>query len=408
MIITEETFMNILIGVTGGIAAYKSCELVRRLRDAGHEVRVMMTQSAQTFVSAMTFQALSANSVSTELFDPEQEYAMGHIGLARWADKIVIVPASANVIAKLAYGMADDLLTTVCLATDAPITVVPSMNRLMWSNTATQENVSKLKSRGFEFLGPVAGAQACGETGEGRMMDVVDILQALQLLQSDKGRVLITAGPTAEAIDPVRVLSNRSTGKMGYALANAFQKAGFSVTLVSGPTALQSPKGVELIAVETTAQMYQAVESHICNQDLFISSAAVCDYKPETAFQQKIKKKDDSLTLKLTPTIDILKTISSDNPELFTVGFALESEMVEANAKDKLARKKLNMIIANQVETALGRDDATVTVITPEQKTHLPMQAKETLASELVKIILEQYQQTKELKDAKEHTTESA
>lgn len=382
--------MNIVLGITGGIAAYKSCELVRRLRDHGHDVRVMMTASAMEFVTPMTFQALSGHPVNSELFDPEQEYAMGHIGLARWADKILIMPASANVIAKLAQGIADDIVTTTCLATEAPITIVPSMNRLMWANPATQANVELLKSRGFEFLGPVSGSQACGEVGEGRMMEVADVLDAIQ--PEYRGKLVLTAGPTAEPIDPVRVLSNKSSGKMGFALADAFALAGYDVTLISGPTALPTPPRVKRIDVETTDEMYRAVEATVLDADLFISAAAVCDYKPATVFEQKIKKKDDALSLTLEPNIDILKTISHMHPDLFTVGFALESESLEANAKHKLEKKKLDMIVANRVEASLGRDDAEVTVYTPSSSESFGPLSKQALARALQQHIELDYQ----------------
>src|SRR5512139_3670388 len=384
--------LKALLGVTGGIAAYKSAELVRRLREQGAEVQVVMTEGAQHFVGAATFQALSGRPVRTNLWDPAAEAAMGHIELARWADRIVVAPASADFLARLAHGLANDLLTTLCLATDAPISVAPSMNRLMWSNPATQANVATLRTRGVTILGPAEGEQACGETGAGRMVEPVDILAALLPREPPEGgalagrKVLITAGPTRERIDPVRFITNRSSGKMGYAVAEAARDAGAEVVLVSGPVNVPTPAGVLRVDVETAEQMMDAVRAELPGTDIFIAAAAVSDYRPVQAAAEKIKKTSDSLMLALSRTTDILATVAASAARPFVVGFAAETQNVERNALIKLEGKRLDMIAANQVGDGLAFDcdDNALTVYWPGGKRELARAAKRDVAASLV------------------------
>jgi len=344
---------HILLGITGGIAAYKSAELTRRLRDAGAQVRVVMTRAATEFVTPLTFQALSGNPVHTRLLDEQAEAGMGHIELARWADTVLIAPASANCLSKLAVGRADDLLTTLCLATTAPLVLAPAMNHVMWSDPATQANCVTLKQRGVHLFGPASGAQACGESGEGRMLEVPDLLAKLAGLFDSgalQGRnVLITAGPTYEPIDPVRFIGNRSSGRMGYALVRAATEAGANVTLVSGPTHLRTPPDANRIDVDTAAQMYDAVMAAVNDCDIFIATAAVADYRPKQAHVQKLKKHDAELSIELERTADILTAVAALSPRPFVVGFAAETEDLEHNATVKLQHKKLDMIAANRV-----------------------------------------------------------
>ena len=344
---------HILLGITGGIAAYKSAELTRRLRDAGAQVRVVMTRAATEFVTPLTFQALSGNPVHTRLLDEQAEAGMGHIELARWADTVLIAPASANCLSKLAQGRADDLLTTLCLATTAPLVLAPAMNHVMWSDPATQANCVTLKQRGVHLFGPASGAQACGESGEGRMLEVPDLLAKLAGLFDSgalQGRnVLITAGPTYEPIDPVRFIGNRSSGRMGYALVRAATEAGANVTLVSGPTHLRTPPDANRIDVDTAAQMYDAVMAAVNGCDIFIATAAVADYRPKQAHVQKLKKHDAELSIELERTADILAAVAALSPRPFVVGFAAETEDLEHNATVKLQHKKLDMIAANRV-----------------------------------------------------------
>lgn len=356
---------QILLGITGGIAAYKSAILARRLIDEGAHVRVVMTQGAQAFIQPMTFQALTGNPVHTSLLDADAEAAMGHIELARWADLILIAPASANTLARLAHGMADDLLSTLCIASAAPIYVAPAMNRLMWANLATKSNCDTLANRGIRFIGPGEGSQACGETGAGRLLEPEEIRDELmnhllsdgtpaseaampQALLSDK-RVLITAGPTREAIDPVRFISNHSSGKMGFAIADAARAMGADVTLVAGPVCLDCHNSINRINVVSAEQMREAVMQQAETSDVFISVAAVSDYRLEHVQDQKIKKHEDKMNLTLVKNPDILKEVSELKKRPFCVGFAAETENVEQHARRKLARKKLDMIAANQV-----------------------------------------------------------
>ncbi len=393
------TGKHILLGLSGGIAAYKACDLVRRLRDAGAEVRVVMTEGATHFVTPLTLQALSGHPVRTSLWDEAAEAAMGHIELARWADAILIAPASADVLARLAAGMADDLLTTLCLATEVPLLLAPAMNRVMWANPATQANVRTLTARGATLFGPAAGAQACGETGEGRMLEPVELVARLveHLAPPRHGlagkRVVITAGPTREALDPVRFISNRSSGRMGYALAEAAREAGAEVVLISGPTALPTPKGVARIDVETALQMHDAVMAQMpCN--IFIGTAAVADYRPIEAAPEKIKKGAEQLTITLVKNPDIVSEVAALPERPFVVGFAAETEHVLEHARDKLVRKKLDLIAANRVGEGLAFDqpDNALTVLWDGGQVELPQTDKRQLARQLIELIVQRIQ----------------
>ncbi len=389
---------RILLGVTGSIAAYKSAELVRRLAEAGATVQVVMTDAAQAFVTPFTLQTLSGRPVHTALMDADAEAAMGHIEQARWADLILIAPASANFIAKLAQGEADDLLSAICLASEAPLSVAPAMNRQMWANAATQQNVATLAARGVRLLGPAAGEQACGEVGEGRLLEP-DQLVAICAEQFKVGllagrRLLITAGPTQEDIDPVRYLSNRSSGKMGFALAAAAVEAGARVTLISGPVALATPERVTRIDVRSAAEMLTAVQANIESQDVLIAAAAVADYRPLQVATQKIKKQAGGAQLSLEQTPDILATISAEKGDLFVVGFAAETERLEENARLKLEKKSLDMIAANRVGEAQGgfeSDENALSVLWQGGGVTLPMVSKEKLARLLIEIVAERF-----------------
>lgn len=391
-----QDFVNkkIVLGICGGIAAYKSAYLVRELTSLGAIVRVVMTQSAQQFITPMTMQALSGNEVRCELFDSQAERAMGHIELARWADYLLIAPASANCIAKLAHGFADDLLSTLYLVAETPVLVCPAMNRSMWEHPATQANCALLASRGVIIVGPEEGVQACGEFGYGRMSEVDNIITALRLHDVSrilKGRnVLITAGPTREMIDPVRYISNHSSGKMGYALAAAAAMAGAEVTLISGPSALTPPPGVHFHAVTSAQEMRDAVMKHLQSGMVFIGTAAVADYHVESPLAQKLKKKDNAtLTLCLAPNPDILASVAKSGKASFVVGFAAETNDVLKHAKEKLISKKVDMIIANQVGNGLGfeMDHHQVTVLTKHSETELAVTHKTRLAGQIIAII---------------------
>lgn len=388
---------KILIGVCGGIAAYKTAELVRRLSEAGAEVRVVMTRGAQAFITPLTLQAVSGNPVHSELLDPEAEAGMGHIQLARWADEVLVAPATANFMAKLAHGLADDLLSTLCLATEAPIALAPAMNTKMWANAATQMNAQLLAQRGIHLLGPAEGDLACGEVGAGRMLEPVDLLARLETCEPDGGlsgvRVVITAGPTREAIDPVRFLSNRSSGKMGYAVAAAARQAGAEVTLISGPVALATPKGIARIDVETAAQMHEAVMERLPVCDIYVGAAAVADYRPASIAGQKIKKDQAAYTVELERTADILSAVASTPNGPFAVGFAAETDQVETYAREKLERKGLDMIAANRVGSGQGfeTDENALTVLWPGGRQELPKAAKRELARQLVSLITERF-----------------
>lgn len=347
------TNKRILLGVTGSIAAYKAAELIRRLRDAGAEVRVVMTEGAKAFVTPLTFQALSGFPVHENLLDKDAEAAMGHIELARWADVILIAPASANSLAGLAQGRADELLNAVCLASDVPLAVAPAMNKHMWADQATKENVRVLAQRGVLFIGPDSGEQACGDVGEGRMIDSETIIYRIADLFSVGSlsglTVLITAGPTREALDPVRYLSNHSSGKMGYAMAEAAVEAGAKVILISGPVSLETPDRVTRINVESAAEMEAAVKDHIAVSDIFVATAAVADYRPVTVQNDKIKKKDNRITLELEKNTDILTMVKTQYAKTFCVGFAAETQELENYARTKLVQKNIEMIAANLV-----------------------------------------------------------
>ena len=385
---------RIVLGVTGGIAAYKSPDLVRRLMERGAEVQVVMTKSAQRFVSPMTFQAVSGRPTRSDLWDTAAEAAMGHIELARWAEIVLIAPASADFIARMAGGRADDLLTTLCVATEAPILLAPAMNRVMWANKATQANVETLVARGVRILGPASGNQACGEVGAGRMWEPLQLAETLLEPPANAGlltglNVLITAGPTRERLDPVRYLTNRSSGKMGFAVAAAAREAGAHVTIVSGPVQLQTPVGVTRINVESARDMYAAVHRHVADADVFIAAAAVADFQPVTIAKQKIKKQGGSVNLELEPAPDIIKSVADMQRRPFVVGFAAETNDVEDNARIKLKRKKLDMIAANQVGDGIAFDceDNALTVIWPGGKLEVARGPKIDVARELIALI---------------------
>jgi phosphopantothenoylcysteine decarboxylase / phosphopantothenate---cysteine ligase len=389
---------RILLGVTGGIAAYKSPDLVRRLRERGADVQVVMTAAAREFVSPLTFQAVSGRAVRTDLWDPAAEAAMGHIELARWADLVLVAPASAGFIARLASGQADDLLTTLCLATEAPIALAPAMNRVMWGNAATRANVATLHSRGIQTFGPAEGDQACGEVGAGRMLEPLELADRVGHVMLRDGplqgrRVLITAGPTRERIDPVRFISNRSSGKMGYAVAQAALEAGAEVVLVSGPVNLPAPAGVRRIDVESAADMLAAVLREIEGTHIFISTAAIADYRPAQPAEQKIKKTSDTLDLNMERTIDVIATVAARPDRPFVVGFAAETESVEQHARAKLLKKNLDMIAANEVghDKAFDCEDNQLVVLWRNGREELGKASKLALARELVRLIARSY-----------------
>ncbi|MCZ8133396.1 MAG: bifunctional phosphopantothenoylcysteine decarboxylase/phosphopantothenate synthase [Steroidobacteraceae bacterium] len=433
---TPQPPRRILLGVTGGIAAYKAADLVRRLRERGAEVQVVMTAGAQRFVTPLTFQALSGRAVRTELWDERAEAAMGHIELARWAELVLVAPASADFLARAAAGRADDLLATLCLATSAPLVVAPAMNRQMWAHAATQANVAILVARGVRVLGPGSGEQACGEVGDGRMLEPLEIAEAVLAgggaagalplgdmvsgVASPPGaarpadaasgtagvpasstgplaglHVVITAGPTREALDPVRFISNRSSGKMGYAVAAAAREAGARVTLVSGPVSLPTPAGVVRVDVESAQQMYDAVHAALgptgAGADVYIGAAAVADYTPTRCAGQKIKKTSDTLELHLTKARDILASVAQLPQRPFTVGFAAETNDVEKHARDKLVRKRLDLIAANEVgeNKAFDREDNALLVLWPDGRRELALQSKCDLAREFVALVAE-------------------
>lgn len=389
---------RILLGVTGGIAAYKAAELTRLLQQQGAAVRVVMTRAATDFVAPLTFQALSGNPVHLELLDPATESAMGHIELARWPELILIAPATADFIAKMRMGLADDLLTTLCLAAEGRIAVAPAMNRAMWDHPATQDNVGVLAARDVVLLGPASGTQACGEIGPGRMLEPAEITAEVSRLLA-RGRlatrrVLISAGPTREPIDPVRFISNRSSGKMGYALAAAARRAGATVTLVSGPTALPAPTVSEFVPVETAREMAAALLERAATHDIYIGAAAIADYRPISAETGKIKKGQETMTLQLTRTQDVLGTLGGSWPRPFLVGFAAETDRLEEHARSKLAAKHLDLIAANWVGGAAGgfdRDENALHVFWADGERHLPMAPKQRIAEQLIDLIADRY-----------------
>ncbi len=385
---------HILLGVSGGIAGYKSVELVRRLRDAGALVRVVMTPGAEAFVQPLSFQAVSGEPVRTVLLDPGAEAAMGHIELARWADAVLIAPASADVIARLSQGLAGDLLATLYLATDAPVAIAPAMNRVMWQHPATRRNVATLLRDGVQVFGPAEGSQACGEVGPGRMLEPPQLVTALTGMLSPSvlqgRRVLVTAGPTREPLDPVRYLSNHSSGRMGFAIAAAAALAGAEVLLVAGPCALDTPFGVDRVDVVTAVEMEQAVMAHVAGQDIFISTAAVADYRPITVATHKIKKQQPGLTIELARNPDILAAVAALPDAPFTVGFAAETQDLLTEARRKRDAKGIDMIAANLVGVpGLGFDvaDNQLDVLVGDACHRLGPGAKTRLADELIALI---------------------
>ena len=401
---------NVLLGISGGIAAYKTPDLVRKLVAQGASVTVVMTDSAKEFVSPLALQAVSGNKISNSLLDEDAEAAMGHIELARWADVFLIAPATANIMAKLSHGLADDLLTTLALATPAPIIIAPAMNQQMWAAPATVENTEILKKRGIAFIGPASGEQACGDIGYGRMVEPDDIVSELSALVSTNStnslkplfagkNIMITAGPTREALDPVRYITNHSSGKMGYAIAQAARDMGANVTLVSGPVNLTEPADIQCNQVVSAQNMLDAVMEGIASQDIFIACAAVADFRLAEVPTHKVKKKDESLTLSFEQNPDILKTVAELSDKPFTLGFAAETNDVEAYARAKLARKNLDMIAANDVsskELGFNSDRNALTVITKESKTSLAPASKKELAEQLLTLLHSEYTATQQ------------
>ena len=390
---------RIVVGVSGGIAAYKSPDLIRRLRERGNPVRVVMSRGARHFIPPLTLQAVSGHPVRSDLLDPSAEAAMGHIELARWAELVLVAPATAHFLAKLRLGLADDLLSTLCLATRAPIAVAPAMNRQMWLHPATRDNVAALAGRGVRLLGPGEGDQACGETGPGRMTEPEAIASQVSDWLSGRGElaglgVLVTAGPTREPLDPVRFISNHSSGRMGYALAAAAAGAGARVTLVSGPTAIATPARVERVDVMTAAEMRDAVMTRVGGASIMIAAAAVADHRPAVYRDRKIKKNGAAETLALERTPDILAEVAGLPRRPFTVGFAAETDDVEANARAKLEAKALDLIAANRVDgpgVGFAADDNALDVYWTSGGTHLGYKSKRVLAEELIALIAQHY-----------------
>jgi phosphopantothenoylcysteine decarboxylase/phosphopantothenate--cysteine ligase len=392
--------MNIVLGITGGIAAYKAPDLVRRLRERGGDVQIVMTASAEEFVTGTALQAVSGRPIRSNLWDKEAEAAMSHIELARWADVVLIAPATAEVMARIVSGGAPDLLTTICLATEAPLAVAPAMNHVMWSNPATQANRKVLEERGIHILGPGVGSQACGETGAGRMLDPDTIAAAVFDLAVGKGeglltgrKVVITAGPTREPIDPVRYITNRSSGKMGYAMARAAAAQGAEVVLISGPVNLPEPPGIEVHNVLSAQDMYDATHTFVGEADIFIAAAAVADYRPAELKEQKIKKNEESMSIDLVRCPDILASVAGLAAGPFTVGFAAETEKVDDYARSKLEKKNLDMIIANRVghDRGFDTDDNSVNVIWTDGEQRFPEARKSELARDLVELIARRF-----------------
>jgi phosphopantothenoylcysteine decarboxylase/phosphopantothenate--cysteine ligase len=395
--------MNVVLGITGSIAAYKTPELVRRLRERGADVQIVMTTSAEEFVTSTALQAVSGRPIRSNLWDKEAEASMSHIELARWADVVLIAPATAEIMARLAGGAASDLLTTLCLATEAPLAIAPAMNQVMWGNAAVQANRKTLEERGIRMLGPDHGSQACGETGSGRMLDPDEIaaivcsgqfsaITSERLL--DGKTVLVTAGPTREPIDPVRYITNRSSGKMGYAVAAAASAQGAKVILVSGPVSLAEPAGVEVIHVKTAEQMYSATHERVNDIDIFVAAAAVSDYRPVDAARHKIKKNEETMSIDLVRSKDILSSVAALENSPFTVGFAAETEKVRDYALGKLKNKKLDMIVANRVGDDCGfdRDDNIVEVYWQGGEQAFSKAAKIELAEKIVQLVAERFE----------------
>lgn len=392
---TDTARKKVLLGVTGGIAAYKAAELIRRLSERGFDVHVVMTQAACGFITPATMQALSGNPVYTDMWDARIRNSMAHIELSRDKDLIVIAPASADFIAKLALGLADDLLSTICLARECRLAVAPAMNRQMWEHAATQRNVVQLRADGIDVLGPASGDQACGEVGMGRMLEAPEIAEALTALLAPKAlagvRMLVTAGPTFEAVDAVRGLTNKSSGKMGYAVARAAVEAGAQVTLISGPTSLTAPAHVERVDVVSAEDMLSAVKQRVSGADVFVSVAAVADYRPAKTSEQKIKKTDRNMSLELVPTADILAYVAALPRGPFCVGFAAESEKLAEYAESKRKRKKLPLLAANLAQNAIGSDENEITLFDDEGAHPLPRAPKDVVARQLVEHIAKLY-----------------
>ncbi|EHK9049560.1 bifunctional phosphopantothenoylcysteine decarboxylase/phosphopantothenate--cysteine ligase CoaBC [Vibrio vulnificus] len=388
---------KILLGISGGIAAYKCADLTRRLKERGAEVQVVMTKAAKEFITSLTMQAVSGRPVSDSLLDPAAEASMGHIELAKWADLILLAPATADLIARMAAGMGNDLLTTLVLATDAPVAVSPAMNQQMYRNVATQENIATLSRRGMEIWGPAAGEQACGDVGPGRMLEPMQLValceQFFQPKPLQDKSILITAGPTREAIDPVRYITNHSSGKMGYALAQAAMQLGANVTLISGPVSLPTPVNVNRINVDSAQEMYDAVMAQASDHDIFISCAAVADYRPATIAEQKLKKTDDSdeMTITMVKNPDIVASVSAMTENRpFTVGFAAETNDVEVYARRKLEKKKLDLLCANDVSVegqGFNSSDNAITLYWSQGEKALPLNSKAALSMEILKQI---------------------
>ena len=387
---------NILLGVSGGIAAYKSAEIVRHLRKAGALVRVVMTKSAEEFITPLTLQALSGNRVSTELLDVEAEAAMGHIELAKWADGLLIAPATANTLARISSGRGDDLLSTIALAFEGPVSLAPAMNQAMWRNERTQENLKKLIHQDFVICGPGSGEQACGDVGLGRMLEPLDILDMFSLSFNEGTlsgkKILITAGPTQEPIDPVRFITNRSSGKMGYSLVEAALESGANVTLISGPVNIDPPSNCNFVSIKTAKEMFDAVMHHISGMDVYIGTAAVSDYSPAKASDSKIKKDGSSspMFLELKENQDILKSVSELEQRPYVVGFAAETNDLIKNAEKKLSTKNLDLIIANDVsnkEIGFDSDDNEVTLITEKEKYLIERQNKRKVSKKIIDFI---------------------
>lgn len=392
---------NVVLGVSGGIAAYKSAELIRQLKTRGADVRVVMTRGAREFITPLTLQALSGHPVHSDLLDPEAELGMGHIELARWADLLLVAPATADLMSRLAQGRADDLLTTVALASPAPLMLAPAMNQQMWRNTATQHNLQRLRERGVHLVGPAAGEQACGDVGPGRMEDPAIIAAAAEsLFESGElaGRhVVITAGPTREALDPVRYISNHSSGRMGYALARAAAEAGARTTLISGPVNLDTPERVERIDVVSAEEMLQASLAQLSRCDIFIACAAVADYRPADVAGDKIKKKQEHMKLELVRNPDIVAAVAAHPQRPFTVGFAAETRDVLTYARGKLERKGLDMIVANDVSAegiGFNSHENAVTLLWENDEVALPRSGKQQIARDIIALLARRYRDT--------------
>lgn len=395
------TGKRIVLGISGGIAAYKCADLTRRLIERGAEVRVVMTNAAKEFITPLTMQAVSGHPVADSLLDSAAEASMGHIEFAKWADLVLLAPATADLIARVAAGMGNDLLSTLCLATDAPIAVAPAMNQQMYRAVATQENLATLKRRGYPIWGPASGEQACGDVGPGRMLEPLQLVAMVEDYFTDGDltgtSMLITAGPTREAIDPVRYLTNHSSGKMGYAIAEAAAKRGASVTLVSGPVNLPTPQGVTRVDVQSAQQMHDAVHTHAKAHQIFIACAAVADFRPANVAEQKMKKKagEDDMTLTLVKNPDIVASVAAlTEGRPFTVGFAAETQDVEQYARDKLSRKNLDLICANDVSRegqGFNSDQNALHLFWPQGDKALPLASKADIGNQLVSEIFTLY-----------------